>query len=146
MLRFTVNESVGYAECSPHNPWCQEKTRSAGGNIRRMRKSKRLTLEQLAEKAESNPKYLGAVERGEENIGLKKLAQVAAALRVEPYELFLPGEDGELTEELIASIKTADGPTQALILDIVQRVPTWRERLLASLKKRRASRRQGDRR
>src|SRR5881296_565919 len=125
---------------------CQEKTRSAGGNIRKLRKSKRLTLEQLAEKAESNPKYLGAVERGEENIGLKKLAQVAAALRVEPYELLLPGEDGELTEELIASIKTADGPTQALILDIVQRVPAWRENLLASLKKRRASRRQGDRR
>ena len=108
-----------------------------GGNIRRMRKSKRLTLEQLAEKAESNPKYLGAVERGDENIGLKKLEQVAVALRVDPYELLLPGEDGELTEELIASIKTADGPTQALILDIVQRVPAWRENLLASLKKRR---------
>src|SRR5436309_15136830 len=60
-----------------------------GGNIRRLRKSKRLTLEQLAEKAESNPKYLGAVERGEENIGLNKLAQVAAALRVDPYELLL---------------------------------------------------------
>ena len=117
-----------------------------GGNIRRMRKSKRLTLEQLAEKAESNPKYLGAVERGEENIGLKKLEQVAAALRVDPYELLLPGAEGELTEELVASIKTADGPTQALILDIVQRVPAWRENLLASLKKRRASRRQGDRR
>src|SRR5437667_3706722 len=79
-----------------------------GGNIRRMRKSKRLTLEQLAEKAESNPKYLGGVERGEENIGLKKLQQVAVALRVDPYELLLPGGEGELTEELIASIKTAD--------------------------------------
>src|SRR5438128_3997367 len=85
------------------------------GNIRRMRKSKRLTLEALAERAESNPKYLGAVERGEENIGLKKLEQVAAALRVDPYELLLPGGEGELTEELVALIKTADGPTQALI-------------------------------
>ena len=52
-----------------------------GGNIRRIRKHARLTQEQLAEKADSNPKYLGAVERGEENIGLKKLAQVAAVLR-----------------------------------------------------------------
>src|SRR5437870_10761699 len=117
-----------------------------GGNIRRMRKVKQWTLEQLAEKADSNPKYLGAVERGEENIGLKKLEQVAAALRVDPYELLLPGAEGELTEELVASIKTADGPTQALILDIVQRVPAWKEGLLASLKKRGASRRQGDRR
>src|SRR5438128_12632167 len=102
-----------------------------GGNIRRMRKSKRLTLEQLAEKAESNPKYLGAVERGEENIGLKKLEQVALALQVEPYELLLPGEDGELTEELIASIKTADGPTQALMLDMAKRIPAWKQILSA---------------
>src|SRR5207249_2600623 len=117
-----------------------------GGNIRRMRKSKRLTLEQLAEKADSNPKYLGAVERGEENIGLKKLEQVAAALRVDPYELLLPGGEGELTDELIASIKTADGPMQALILDIVKRVPAWRENLMASLKKRRDRGGQGARR
>src|SRR3989454_12271512 len=94
-----------------------------GGNIRRMRKHARLTLEQLAEKAESNPKYLGGVERGEENIGLKKLEQVAAALRVDPYELLLPVEGGGLTDELIALIKTADSPTQTLILDIVQRGP-----------------------
>src|SRR5437667_12908470 len=97
-----------------------------GGNIRRMRKSKRLTLEQLAEKAESNPKYLGAVERGEENIGLKKLEQVAAALRVDPYELLLTGDLGELTDELIASIRTADGPTQTVILDFIQRLPAWK--------------------
>src|SRR5881396_1276351 len=94
-----------------------------GANSRRKRKSKRLTLEQLAEKAESNPNYLGAVERGEATIGLKKLEQVAAVLRVDPYELLLPGGEGELTEELIASIKTADQPTQELMLDIVQRVP-----------------------
>src|SRR5438034_775226 len=85
---------------------CQEKTRSAGGNIRKLRKSKRLTLEQLAEKAESTPMYLGGVERGDENIGLNKLAQVASALRVDPCELLLPGGEGELTDELIASIKT----------------------------------------
>src|SRR5438128_8414069 len=97
-----------------------------GGNIRKMRKQGRLTLEQLAEKAESNPKYLGAVERGEENIGLNKLAQVAAALRVEPYELLLPGEDAGLTEELIASIKTADHFTQEVMLDLVKRIPAWK--------------------
>jgi transcriptional regulator with XRE-family HTH domain len=111
-----------------------------GGNIRRMRKLKRLTLEQLAEKAESNPKYLGGVERGEENIGLRKLAQVAAALHVDPYELLLPGGEGELTDELIASIRTADSPTQALILDIVQRVPAWKEILSATRKRTRSVR------
>src|SRR2546422_6332575 len=102
-----------------------------GGNIRRMRKSKRLTLEQLAETADSNPKYLGAVERGEENIGVKKLAQVAAALQVEPYELFLPGEEDGIDKELIASIKTADHSTQALLADFMKRIPTWKDILSA---------------
>src|SRR2546425_10715474 len=98
-----------------------------GGNIRRMRKSKRLTLEQLAEKAEANPKYLGAVERGEENIGLKKLEQVASALGIEPYELLLPGAEEGRAKELIASIKTADHATETLLLDMVKRIPAWRE-------------------
>src|SRR2546426_10835221 len=105
-----------------------------GGNIRRMRKTKRLTLEQLAEKAEANPKYLGAVERGEENIGLKKLAQVAAALQVEPYELLLPGEEDGLAKELIASIRIADHSTQELMLDFVKRVPAWKDILSADRK------------
>ena len=115
-----------------------------GGNIRRMRKSKRLTLEQLAEKAEANPKYLGAVERGEENIGLKKLAQVAAALQVEPYELFLPGEEDGIAKELIASIKTADHPSQALMLDFMKRIPAWKD--ILSARKRRTGGSRGTRR
>src|SRR2546428_3552696 len=96
-----------------------------GGNIRRMRKSKRLTLEQVAEKAESNPKYLGGVERGEENIGLKKLEQVASALGIEPYELLLPGADDGFAKELIASVKTADHASQELILDMMKGIPAW---------------------
>ena len=106
-----------------------------GGNIRRMRKSKRLTLEQLAEKAEANPKYLGAVERGEENIGLKKLEQVASALGIEPYELLLPGAEDGLAKELIASIKIADQPTQTLLADLAKRIPAWRD-ILSSDRKR----------
>ena len=115
-----------------------------GGNVRRMRKVKQWTLEQLAEKADSNPKYLGAVERGEENIGLKKLAQVAAALQVEPYELFLPGEEDGIAKELIASIKTADHPSQALMLDLMKRIPAWKD--ILSVRKRRTGSSRGTRR
>jgi transcriptional regulator with XRE-family HTH domain len=105
--------------------------KTVGGNIRRMRKHAKLTLEELAERAESNPKYLGAVERGEENIGLKKLEQVASALRIEPYELLLPGEEDGLAKELIASIKTADQSTQEVMLDVAKRIPEWKEMLSA---------------
>jgi len=112
-----------------------------GGNIRRLRKSKRLTLEKLAERSESNPKYLGGVERGEENIGMKKLEQVAGALKVDPYELLLPSGADEKPDELIALIKAADPGTQSLILDFVKRIPGWKESVLALKRKRTSSRR-----
>ena len=41
------------------------------------------------------------------------LVAAQSADHVDPYELLLPGGEGELTEELVASIKTADHPTQA---------------------------------
>ena len=106
-----------------------------GGNIRRVRKSRRLTLEELAEKAESNAKYLGAVERGEENIGMKKLDQVADALRIEPYELLFPVDTDGKPDELIALIKAADPATQSFILDFVKRIPGWRKSIRGSKRK-----------
>lgn len=106
-----------------------------GGNIRRVRKSRRLTLEELAEKSDSNPKYLGGVERGDENIGLKKLEQVARALKVDPYELLLPSGANQ-EPDVIGLIKAADPATQSLILDFVKRIPGWRAAILLSRGKR----------
>src|SRR5262245_23211643 len=91
-----------------------------GGNIRRVRKSKGLTLEELTEKADANAKYIGGVERGEENMGLKKLAQVASALGIDPYELLLPDQDAALADQLIAAVKAADRGSQELMLDVMR--------------------------
>ena len=53
-----------------------------GRNIRACRTNAGLTLEQLAEKADLSWPYLSEVERGQENISLDKLAQLAKALNV----------------------------------------------------------------
>ena len=59
-----------------------------GERIRFLRKAKRITQEQLAEKAEMNPKYIGQIERAEINTTVITLEKIARALSVPLAELF----------------------------------------------------------
>lgn len=59
-----------------------------GSRIRTLRKARHLTQQQLAEHAGLNYKYVGAVERGEENPSLKVLAAIANGLGIELRDLF----------------------------------------------------------
>ena len=56
-------------------------------NMRRIRKSKALTQENVAERAELHPNYVSSVERGERNISLRNIEKIAIALEVEMAEL-----------------------------------------------------------
>ena len=58
-----------------------------GANIRRLRKAKGLTQEQLAHEAEMAMRYIAGVERGEENPSLRYLVKIAEALGCEPSDL-----------------------------------------------------------
>lgn len=58
-----------------------------GANIRRLRKAKGLTQEQLAHEAGVAMRYIAGVERGEENPSLKFLVKIADALQAEPGTL-----------------------------------------------------------
>ncbi len=59
-----------------------------GGRIRALRKSEKLTQEELASRGSINYKYLGAIERGEENPSLSILEKIADGLGIEIQELF----------------------------------------------------------
>lgn len=54
--------------------------RYIGENIRTLRKSKGLSQEQLALRAEINASYMGQVERGEKSPTIDVLAKIASAL------------------------------------------------------------------
>lgn len=58
-----------------------------GGNVRRLRKDKGLTQEQLAFEARLDLTYIGGIERGRRNPSVLVLARVADALGAELTEL-----------------------------------------------------------
>lgn len=59
-----------------------------GFNIRRIREKRGLSQEELAALAGLHRAYVGQIERGEKNIGLKNLQKIAQALEVNIEDLF----------------------------------------------------------
>lgn len=59
-----------------------------GMNLRRVRKEKGVTQEQLAFDTEIELRQLGRIERGEINTGISSVFKLAKALGVKPKELF----------------------------------------------------------
>ena len=53
-----------------------------GFNIRRIREERGLSQEKLAALADLHRAYVGQIERGEKNIGIKNLEKIAKALNV----------------------------------------------------------------
>lgn len=58
-----------------------------GLNIRKIREDRGISQEKLAALADLHRAYVGQIERGEKNIGLKNLEKIAKALRVEIKDL-----------------------------------------------------------
>jgi len=58
-----------------------------GENIRRLRKELTLSQEELADRANLHRTYIGGIERGERNITLQTLEQLAKTLGVDPEVL-----------------------------------------------------------
>jgi len=58
-----------------------------GTAIRKSRKTAKMTQEQLGEKADLNPKYIGEVERSEKTISVDALVRIASALGVRVRDL-----------------------------------------------------------
>ena len=59
-----------------------------GIRIKKIRNSKELTQEKLAELVGINSKYLSSIERGKENPTLNTVLKLAESLNVNPNEIF----------------------------------------------------------
>jgi transcriptional regulator with XRE-family HTH domain len=58
-----------------------------GQNVRRLRRARGLTQEQLAFEAQIDLTYVGGIERGRRNPSLLVLVRIAEALKIEPRVL-----------------------------------------------------------
>ena len=58
-----------------------------GLKVRMRRFELEMTQEELAEKADLHPTYVGSVERGERNIALENIVALAKALECSPKDL-----------------------------------------------------------
>ena len=69
-----------------------ELTRAVGENIKRIRKTKKLSMERLAAEAGVSRSMLGQIERGEANPSVGIVGKLATALKV-PAEVLLENDD-----------------------------------------------------
>jgi len=58
-----------------------------GRNVKRLRQAKKLTQEALAHAAGIDTRYVGGIERGQENPSVAVLGRLAEALSVHPKAL-----------------------------------------------------------
>ncbi len=61
-----------------------------GKNVKYYRYQKHLTQEQLAEDMDVSSKYIGRLEQGQHTPSLEKIENIAIALDIEAYKLFIP--------------------------------------------------------
>jgi transcriptional regulator with XRE-family HTH domain len=61
--------------------------KEVGFNIRRIREERGFSQEKLVALADLHRAYVGQIERGEKNIGLKNLEKIAKALNVKIKDL-----------------------------------------------------------
>ena len=64
-----------------------------GKRIRFLRDRLHLTQDQLSERVGISPKYLSSIERGKENPTLDTLFRLVDSLKVDPWEMFLIGQE-----------------------------------------------------
>lgn len=64
-----------------------------GTRVRQLRTERGWSQEAFADQAKLHRTYIGAIERGEQNISLQNIERVAATLGVSLVELFAPFND-----------------------------------------------------
>lgn len=74
-----------------------------GYNIKRLRKSKRLSQMELAEQLDMHFTFISDIENGKKWVSPETIAKIASLLNVEPYQFLLPREYAPVFDPTIES-------------------------------------------
>ncbi|MEB3102850.1 helix-turn-helix domain-containing protein [Ferviditalea candida] len=102
---------------------------ASGQRIRALREKQGWTQEQLAERAELHPNYIGQIERGLKNVSLENIQKIAAGLRIELSDLFdfeYPDPLRQL-QQLTQLLKDCPEEELAFILKHIEHLLQWRK-------------------
>lgn len=69
-----------------------EELKKFGGRLRRLRKDRGYSQEGFAHLVDLDRTYIGGIERGERNPGLKVILRIALALNINAGDLFSDGK------------------------------------------------------
>jgi transcriptional regulator with XRE-family HTH domain len=95
-----------------------------GSHLKALRKVKNLSQEQLAEKADLHPTFIGAVERGTKSPTLDSLGKIARALQVSLKDLFSfsSSQKDKLKDEINSYLANKDLASLSRLLNIVRSI------------------------
>ena len=93
-----------------------------GQKLRVLRKSKKLSQEQLAEKASLHPTYVGVIERGEQAATLDTIEKLAGALHIKEKDFFYftSQDEDRIKEEILARLSGQSARKLQKVLDILK--------------------------
>lgn len=92
-----------------------------GREVRRRRSTLGLTLEQLAERSELTPNYIGSVENGRRDPSLSTVLALAKGLEVAPAELLGSRDDlGPVAAEAAALIEGLTPELQQAVFELLR--------------------------
>lgn len=95
-----------------------------GDQIRKLRRERGLSQEELGYRSELHYTHIGAIERGEKNWSIDTLIKVAKGLNVEILDLFtplLPSRDFKnLKKSLIEGINTSSPEAIQIFFDLLK--------------------------
>jgi len=100
----------------------------AGKMIRQLRLNRGWSLEELAERADASSKHVGSVERGEVNVGIDTLANLARALSVNLGDLVAEPAGRRTARSAIHVIFNEDVAHLEKVADLVRRIKSPRVR------------------
>lgn len=103
-----------------------------GNHLQKIRKKKKLTQLQLAEKSGLSLKHLGEIERGRGNPSLESLNSLAESLDLTLPELFSfqvqeVSRKEDTSAKLIESIKTTSLKNMSILMNILKDLENYNE-------------------
>ena len=103
----------------------KEANKIIGNTYKEIRKSKKFTQEEVAEKSDLTPEYLSKFENGKYNASIYNIILLCKAINTNPTHLFnqfFDDDSNAIVTTITDELKNMDISDQKLILDLVQRI------------------------